>query len=242
MATAIPLKELIFLSKSNPPDPSFDYDSGAAFLIDKPKNWTSFDTVKYLQKRLNIKKAGHAGTLDPMATGLLIICCGKATKSISQIQELGKEYIAEITFGGATSSYDAETEIEKTAPYRHIDIKQIKEALEEHFTGTIQQVPPMYSALKYGGKRLYMLARQGKEVERTPRKIAIYETGILAFDSPVLKLKVSCSKGTYIRSLAHDLGLELNTLAYLSGLERSAIGEYSNSDALSIDELKEIEC
>lgn len=240
MARAIPLSELPFFSADNPPGPSFDYKSGAAFLIDKPRGWSSFDVVKYLRKCIDVKKVGHAGTLDPMATGLLIVCCGRATKSIIQIQELEKEYVAEITFGASTASYDAETEVEKTAPYEHITREEIRSVLDKHFSGTIEQVPPMYSALKYGGKPLYKLAREGKEVKREPRQVTFYETEIMEFSSPVLKLKVRCGKGTYIRSMAHDLGVYLDSLAHLTALVRTAIGTYKNSDALTIDDLSEI--
>lgn len=240
MARAIPLSNLTFFSKSSPPDPSYDFKSGAAFLIDKPKSWSSFDVVKYVRKFLDIKKVGHAGTLDPMATGLLIVCCGRATKSIEQIQNLRKVYIAEITFGASTASYDAETEIEETASYDHICLEDIEKALNEQFSGTIEQVPPMYSALKYGGKPLYKLAREGRKVERHARQITIHETEITDFQSPVLTLRIVCSKGTYIRSLAHDLGLYLDSRAHLTALERSAIGAYLNSDALTIDQLSDI--
>lgn len=241
MARGIPLSELTFFSKFNPPDSSYDYNAGAAFLVDKPKDWTSFDVVKYLRRALDVKKVGHAGTLDPMATGLLIICCGKATKSIQYLQRLEKVYIAELTFGGSTPSYDAETEIEKTAPFEHIRLERIKTVLDDHFTGTIEQVPPMYSALKYGGKPLYELAREGKEVKRHARQITIHETEILDFDLPKLTLEIRCGKGTYIRSMAHDLATYLDSLAYLSALERTSIGKYSNADALTIDELSNME-
>ncbi|MDR8391547.1 tRNA pseudouridine(55) synthase TruB [Aliifodinibius sp. S!AR15-10] len=241
MARGIPLSELTFFSKDNLPDLTFDFQSGAAFLVDKPKGWTSFDAVKYIRKAVDLRKVGHAGTLDPMATGLLIICCGKATKSIEQIQKLQKEYVAEITFGGSTPSYDAETDVEKTAPYKHITIEKVGGMLEDHFSGTVEQVPPMYSALKYGGKPLYELAREGKEVKRHARQVTIHDTEILDFELPTLKLKIKCGKGTYIRSLAHDLAIYMDSLAYLTALERTAIGEYLNSDALTIEELSKIE-
>ena len=241
MARGIPLSELTFFSESNPPDSTYDFNSGAAFLIDKPKGWTSFDVVKYLRRAIDVKKVGHAGTLDPMATGLLIVCCGKATKSIEQLQDLSKEYIAEITFGASTASYDAETAIEEEAPYEQITREWIEEVLAEHFSGTIEQVPPMYSALKYGGKPLYKLAREGKEVKRHARQITIHETEILKFDAPKLQLRIKCGKGAYIRSLAHDLAIYMESLAYLSALERTAIGGYSNTEALTIDELSNIE-
>lgn len=240
MAKAIPIDELPVFSKKNPPDPSFHFSQGAAFLVSKPKQWSSFDVVKRLRKCLDIRKIGHAGTLDPMATGLLILCTGKGTKSISQIQSQPKEYIGEITFGAATPSHDAETEIEETAEYEHITIENIQEALRNRFDGQIIQVPPMYSALKHNGTPLYKLARKGKEVKRTPRQVIIYETEILNFENPKLELYVKCSKGTYIRTLAYDLGKALNSLAHLTGLERTAIGDFKNEDALSIDELDSI--
>lgn len=241
MGRAIPLSELVFFSRHHPPDPTFDYRSGAAFLVDKPKGWSSFDVVKYLRKGLDVKKVGHAGTLDPMATGLLVVCCGRATKSISQIQELEKVYVAEITFGASTESYDAETGIAETAPYEHIDREMVRRVLDEQFTGTIFQVPPMYSAVKHKGTPLYKLARKGKEVKRHPRQIEIHDTDVLEYRPPVLQLKVTCGKGTYIRSLAHDLGRTLDSLAHLTGLTRTAIGGYRNADALTIDDLKKIE-
>jgi len=240
MARAIPLSELPVFSAKNPPDPAFDYNSGAAFLIDKPQKWTSFDVVKYLRKGIGVRKVGHAGTLDPMATGLLIVCCGRATKSIEQFQDLKKEYLAEVTFGASTPSYDAETEIEKRAPYEHISTESVQLALENYFSGTIEQVPPMYSALKYGGKPLYELAREGKEVQRQARQVTIYETEIVECSPPVLKLRVVCGKGTYIRSMAHDLGVHLDSLAHLTALERTAIGEYRNNDALTIEQIRDI--
>ncbi|MDX1639024.1 MAG: tRNA pseudouridine(55) synthase TruB [Balneolaceae bacterium] len=241
MGRGIPRSELTFFDNVNLPAPGYDYASGAAFLVNKPQNWTSFDVVKYLRKAIGVKKVGHAGTLDPMATGLLIVCCGKATKTISQIQKLEKEYVAEVTFGAATPSYDAETEIEQEAPFEHITRQVVRNMLDEHFSGTIEQVPPMYSALKYGGKPLYELAREGKEVKRHARQVTIHETEILAFDLPTLRLRICCGKGTYIRSMAHDLGVCLNSLAYLSALERTRIGEYSNDNALTIEQLSKME-
>lgn len=240
MAKAIPLSELPVFSKENLPIRSFDYKAGAVFLVSKPKNWSSFDVVKHLRKCLDIRKIGHAGTLDPMATGLLVLCTGKATKSISQIQEQPKEYIGEVTFGASTPSLDAETEIEDTAGYDHIRRQKIEEVLEEQFSGQIIQVPPMYSALKHEGTPLYKLARKGKEVKRHPRQVIIYESRILHYENPRLKLYIKCSKGTYIRSLAFDLGKALDSLAYLSGLERVAIGDFTNSKALDIEDLEEI--
>lgn len=240
MAKAIPIDELPIFSQNNPPDPSFDYSTGAAFLINKPKSWSSFKVVKHLRKCIDLRKIGHAGTLDPMATGLLILCCGKGTKSISQIQSQPKEYIGEVTFGAATPSHDAETEIEERAEFEHITHERIQEALDEKFSGQIIQIPPMYSALKHNGTPLYKLARKGKEVKRKPRQVIIYDTEILDFKNPKLQLYVKCSKGTYIRSIAYDLGKAVDSLAHLTMLKRVSIGDFRSEDALSIEELNTI--
>lgn len=244
MAKALPLVDIPVFGKHNLPNKETDLTAGAIFLIDKPLEWSSFDVVKFLRKRIRVKKTGHAGTLDPLATGLLILCCGKATKSISMIQDLPKTYLSEITFGKSTTTYDAEGDIDEEAGYEHIEEKLITEVLESEFKGTVDQVPPMYSALKYGGKKLYELARKGETVERPPRQITFHDFEILDFESPKLTIKVSCSKGTYIRSLARDLGEALNSKAYLSKLKRTAIGHYLVDDALTPhemgDRLKEI--
>ncbi len=240
MAKAIPLEELRVFSKTGLPEPSYDFAGGAAFLINKPKGWSSFDVVKHMRKCIDLRKVGHAGTLDPMATGLLVVCCGKGTKTISEIQSQPKEYLAEVTFGASTASHDAETEVEETAPCEHITEEMISEALDKHFSGTIKQVPPMYSALKHEGTPLYKLARKGKEVKRPPRLITIYESRILGFENPVLNLYVKCSKGTYIRSLAYDLGRAVDSLAHLTALERTAIGNFRSEDAFDIEELNHI--
>lgn len=244
MAKVIPLDDIPVFGKNNVPTKETDLSAGAIFLIDKPLEWSSFDVVKFLRKRIRVKKTGHAGTLDPLATGLLILCCGKATKSISMIQDLPKTYMAEITFGKATTTYDAEGDVTEEGEWRHITQEKIEEILEEEFTGTVNQIPPMYSALKYGGKKLYELARKGQEVERHPRQITFHNHEIIDFSPPKLTLKTDCSKGTYIRSLARDLGEALSSKAYLSGLKRTAIGHYFVADALHphemADQLKEI--
>lgn len=240
MARAIPLEELPIFSLDNLPDPSFDFASGAAFLINKPKSWTSFDVVKHLRKCLDLRKIGHAGTLDPMATGLLVVCCGQGTKSISQIQAKPKEYVGEVTFGGATPSHDAETQIEERAEVDHITQGMIQKALDYRFSGQIIQVPPMYSALKHKGTPLYKLARKGKEVKRTPRQVIIYDSKIISYTKPKLKLYVKCSKGTYIRTIAYDLGKAVDSLAHLTALERPSIGDFKSKDALSVEKLEEI--
>lgn len=244
MAKALPLEDIPVFGKNNLPDQDTDLTAGAMFLIDKPLEWSSFDVVKFLRKRIRVKKTGHAGTLDPLATGMLILCCGKATKSISMIQELPKTYVAEITFGKSTTTYDAEGDVEEEADYLHITEDLIQDTLDNEFKGTVDQIPPMYSALKYGGKKLYELARKGETVERPPRQVTFHEFEILNFEMPKLTLRVKCSKGTYIRSLARDLGEALNSKAYLSKLERTAIGHYLVGDALTPhemgDRLKEI--
>jgi tRNA pseudouridine55 synthase len=244
MAKALPLVNIPVFGKHNLPDKDTDLTAGGIFLIDKPLEWSSFDVVKFLRKRIRVKKTGHAGTLDPLATGLLILCCGKATKSISMIQDLPKTYVAEITFGQSTTTYDAEGDVDEQADYDHISEELIMKTLDSDFKGTVDQIPPMYSALKYGGKKLYELARKGETVDRPPRQITFHEFEILGFENPKLTLKVKCSKGTYIRSLARDLGEALNSKAYLSKLERTAIGHYLVDDALTPhemgDRLKEI--
>ncbi|MEL7834460.1 tRNA pseudouridine(55) synthase TruB [Fodinibius sp. Rm-B-1B1-1] len=240
MAKAIPLEELPIFSKKNLPHPDIDYKKGAAFLIDKPKGWSSFQVVKFLRKCTDIRKIGHAGTLDPMATGLLILCVGKGTRTVSAFQDADKEYKAEIVFGSSTPSLDAETIPNRRASFNHLTQKKIEETLEEHFSGLIVQIPPMYSALKHKGQPLYELARKGKEVKRKPRQVIIEQTKILECNFPHLELYVKCSKGTYIRTLADDLAIELETAGHLVGLKRTAIGDFKNSDALRVPELENI--
>ena len=213
-----------------------DIKAGQVLLVDKPLEWTSFQAVakiRYtLQKELGLKKlkVGHAGTLDPLATGLLIICVGKKTKEISSYMGQSKEYAAQITFGGTTPSYDLESEIDATFPTAHIDRAAIKAVLPQ-FTGEIQQYPPIFSAIKQGGVRIYEKARAGEEVVVEPRDITIHELEILSFENNVLSLRVLCGKGTYIRSLAHDLGKALESGAHLSGLRRTKIGSFEAEGA-----------
>jgi len=236
MARVIPLRSLPVFSIINPPDPDFNFAEGAAFLIDKPKGWSSFDVVKHIRKCVNLRKVGHAGTLDPMATGLVIVCCGNGTRTISEIQDAAKAYEGKVKFGASTESYDAETEITDTASFDHITKEIVLAALKQHCSGEIAQVPPMYSALKKDGTRLYKLARKGKEVEREPRKVTIHAARIISFKLPKVELYIKCSKGTYIRSIAHDLGKQLNSLGHLSTLRRTAIGDFNVNDALTIDD------
>jgi tRNA pseudouridine55 synthase len=240
MPRAIPLEKLPVFSRSNLPTPDFDYTQGAAFLINKPKGWSSFEVVKSLRKCLDLRKIGHAGTLDPMATGLLILCCGDGTRTVSEFQEASKKYVGEIVFGSATPSHDAETVPDHRSAFDHLTRDIIQQALDEHFTGQIIQIPPMYSALKHNGTPLYKLARKGKEVKRKPRQVIIHDVKILECNLPRLELYIHCSKGTYIRSIANDLADKLETAGHLIGLKRTAIGDYSSDDALSIKQLKEI--
>lgn len=209
------------------------YKSGAAILIDKPLEWSSFDIVRYIRRRISVKKVGHAGTLDPLASGLLILCSGKATRTISQIQTLKKTYVANIRFGASTPTYDAEMEADQHAEWEHITCEDIERAIEENFIGTIFQTPPAFSAIKVKGERLYKKARKGEDVELPPRQIEIHSIDIEEMSLPDITVKVHCGKGTYIRSFAHDLGLALKTRAHLTGLRRTEIGHFSVETALT---------
>jgi tRNA pseudouridine55 synthase len=224
---------------NNPPTPEYDFATGSVFLIDKPFSWTSFRVVGLLRKLTGIRKIGHAGTLDPMATGLLICCTGKATKSISLIQDGIKTYEAEVQFGASTPSYDAESEIDHTSDFSHITSDAITEKLDSVFTGELAQLPPMYSAIQVKGQRLYTLARKGITIEREPRNIVIHKNSLISYDKTngIAKIKVVCGKGTYIRSLAHDLGLELGSHGHLIALRRTGSGAYSVNDALDVHQL-----
>lgn len=213
-----------------------DFKNGQVLLIDKPLNWTSFQVVNklrwHIRQKFKLKKikVGHAGTLDPLATGLLIICTGKFTKKIDEYQGLIKEYTGEITLGATTPSYDLESEIDKTFPIEHITYELIHQTVNQ-FIGEIDQKPPMFSALKKDGVRLYDMAREGKTIEIASRKINIAEFEITNIDLPKVKFRVVCSKGTYIRSLAYDFGKSLNSGAHLSELRRTKIGDFSVKNA-----------
>ncbi len=217
-----------------------DYKNGQLLLIDKPLEWTSFQVVNklrwHIRKTFQIKKikVGHAGTLDPLATGLLIICTGKKTKQIEQYQAQVKTYTGSLVLGSTTPSYDLETEIDTTYPTTHITEDLIHQTTAK-FTGTIEQYPPVFSALKKDGKRLYEFAREGKEVEISARKIVIDFFNITAINGLEVDFEIQCSKGTYIRSLAHDFGKALNSGAHLSALRRTKIGNFSVDHAISVD-------
>jgi tRNA pseudouridine55 synthase len=204
-------------------------------LIDKPLKWTSFDVVNKLRNQLKIKKIGHAGTLDPLATGLLIICTGKFTKQIDTYQQQEKEYTGTFILGQTTPSHDLETETTTTIPVGHLTEVQL-ETCRKKFIGTISQIPPLHSAIKVDGKRAYKLARKGVEMELRPREIIISEFE-WKVELPVIHFKVVCSKGTYIRSLARDIGLELGVGAYLGSLCRTRIGNFRIEDAKSVEQV-----
>lgn len=233
---AIPLPELPVIDTSVKKTDNSLFNTGAVILMDKPLEWSSFHVVKFVRNRIPPKKVGHAGTLDPLATGLLVLCSGKATKSISQVQELSKTYIATIRLGSSTPSFDAALEPDQTAPWNHITPSDVKEALEGKFTGEISQVPPAYSAIRVKGERLYKLARRGEKVAIEPRNVVVHNIDILDCSLPDLTLKVECGKGTYIRSLAHDLGIELGSRGYLTSLRRTRIGHFDVQAARTPEE------
>jgi tRNA pseudouridine55 synthase len=217
-----------------------EYLDGKVLLIDKPLEWTSFQVVNkirwHIKKKFGLKKikVGHAGTLDPLATGLLILCVGKETKNISTYQGKIKEYTGTFTLGATTPSYDLETEIDQTFSIDHIT-EELLQTTTQQFIGEIDQKPPIFSAIKKDGKRLYELARKGQTTEIKSRKVTISEFEITNVDLPKVDFRVVCSKGTYIRSLAHDFGNAVNSGAHLSVLRRTKIGDFSVSEAKSIE-------
>ncbi|GAB3335805.1 tRNA pseudouridine(55) synthase TruB [Marivirga atlantica] len=211
---------------------------GQVILIDKPLNWTSFDVVKKLKYTLKAKKIGHAGTLDPLATGLLILCTGKKTKSIESYQAQLKEYTGTITLGATTPSYDLETDPEDFKDYDHIN-EEACEEVAKSFLGVIQQTPPIFSAVKKEGKRAYELARAGKEVKLKSKEIEILAFDITRFELPEVDFRISCSKGTYIRSIANDFGEKLQVGGYLSSLRRTKIGDFDVNDASDLAQFVE---
>lgn len=217
----------------------FDFSKGEVFLIDKDLGVTSFYIIKRLRKILGIKKIGHAGTLDPAATGLLIVCTGKKTKEIYKYQEKEKTYEGIISLGKTTPSMDSETEVVAEKKTEHITAEQI-ETVRKSFLGSSTQIPPMYSALKHKGKPLYKYARKGIEIKRKPREIFISNFEINKIDLPNIFFKVDCSKGTYVRVLANDFGEKLGCGAYLKELRRTAIGHFSVDDALTVDRIQDV--
>ena len=226
-----------------------DFITGEILVVNKPLTWTSFDAVKRIrgaiQRRYGLKKfkVGHAGTLDPLADGVLIVCTGRATRTIDSLQAGEKEYIARIRLGATTPSYDLETEIDAHYPYEHITREAVEKVLHS-FKGPIMQVPPVFSAVKIDGKRAYKYARKGQEVEIKPKALQISDIELLKCeltgDEPGIEIRVVCSKGTYIRALARDIGKALESGGHLVGLRRTRVGDYSLSQALSIDQALEM--
>ena len=218
---------------------------GEILYIDKPLHWTSFDAVKrvrsIMSRRLKIKKikVGHAGTLDPLATGVMIVCTGKATKRIDELQAHTKEYVATIALGATTPSYDLETEIDATYPTEHIIREMVEEVLKK-FTGRIEQVPPAFSACKIDGKRAYKMARKGKEVELKAKILVIDEIELLEYSQQSIVVRVVCSKGTYIRALARDIGVALNSGGHLTALRRTRVGDVKVEECLTVEQAVEM--
>lgn len=211
---------------------------GEVFLINKPYRWTSFDAVRKIRNALGIKKVGHAGTLDPLATGLLIVCAGKMTKSIERFQAQEKEYTGTFVLGKTTESFDLEREVIEIADPSHLAIEEIEEAAAK-LTGEILQVPPAHSAIKIDGKRVYESARKGIEVAMESRPVTVSVFEITRCELPEIDFRIICSKGTYIRSLARDLGELLKVGAYMSALTRTRIGNFKLEDATDVEELAE---
>lgn len=223
---------------------AYDFKKGALLLVDKPKDWTSFDVVNKirftLRKALGLRKikVGHSGTLDPMATGLLVICTGKFTKKLQNLTGLDKEYTGTITLGATTPSYDMETEIDEHFPVDHLNEERIKAAVPG-FIGKQEQLPPIFSAIKVDGQPAYKKARAGKEIKLQAREIFIHEFELSRIEIPEVDFRLHCSKGSYVRSLAYDFGKAVDSGAYLSKLRRTRIGDYSLEDAWNLEDLVE---
>lgn len=217
----------------------YDFEAGEILLINKPLHWTSFDVVKKVRNLLWIKKIGHAGTLDPLATGLLILCTGKFTKKIDEIQAQEKEYTGHFTIGQTTPSFDLETVVDQVCDYQHLTENDIRTAAAS-FVGQLNQVPPLFSAVKINGERAYTLARRGEEAEIKAKSIYIHSFEITGLALPIVHFRVICSKGTYIRSLARDFGRQLGCGAHLSQLIRTRIGNFSLDQALNIADIQAI--
>ncbi len=241
-------KEYLIIDKGNLPEKAPDLETcqnGIVIPLNKPREWTSSDAVRKIkfkiQRFYNQRgiKVGHAGTLDPLATGLLLICIGRATKQSEKLQAEKKEYVAEITFGATTPSFDLEKEIDFRFPYEHITLEEIKKCVAS-FIGEQEQIPPIFSAKFVDGVRAYEMARAGEEVKMKSSTITIYNMEVLEYTPPKLTLTIECSKGTYIRSIARDLGVQLNSGGYLSSLIRSSSGDFKLQDALTLDDIEKI--
>jgi tRNA pseudouridine55 synthase len=215
------------------------FDAGRLLLIDKPLHWTSFDVIRKTRNMIRIKKVGHAGTLDPLATGLLIVCTGKFTRKINEYMAQEKEYTGHFMLGAVTPTYDLESDPEQLKPVGSINRAEL-EAAASRFTGEIMQVPPAHSAIKIGGKRVYELARQGKEVRIEPRRVVVREFDITTVELPQVGFRIVCSTGTYIRSMANDFGQALGCGAYLGSLRRTRIGDFLVADAMTMESFAEM--
>ncbi len=222
-----------------------NFNEGEILYINKPLHWTSFDAVKRIRLRVlrRIKqkklKVGHAGTLDPLATGVMIVCTGRATKRIEEFQYHTKEYVATLCLGATTPSFDLETEIDAHYPHEHITRELVEQVLPR-FVGSIMQIPPSYSACKVDGRRAYDMARKGQEVELKAKELVVDEIELLDCELPIIKIRVVCSKGTYIRALARDIGVALGSGAHLIGLVRTRVGDVTLDDCLSIEQVAEL--
>jgi tRNA pseudouridine55 synthase len=221
----------------NTPEKNNVFEEGKVLLIDKPLRWTSFDVVRKIRNLIRIKKVGHAGTLDPLATGLLIVCTGKFTKKINEFMAQEKEYTGTITLGAITPTYDLESDLQNFKSFESISVEQLQQAAYA-LTGPILQTPPIHSAIKKDGKRVYELARKGIEVKLDARPVTIFKFEIMKVDLPNVAFRVVCSTGTYIRSLANDFGASLGCGGYLSSLCRTRIGDFLLKDAMSIEEFQ----
>lgn len=221
-----------------------NFIEGEVLYFDKPLKWTSFSVVNkiryHLSHKLGVKKikVGHAGTLDPLATGVMIVCTGKATKRIEEFQGHTKEYIATLRLGATTPSFDMEHPVDKTYPIEHISKELVEETLKT-FVGSIEQIPPVYSACKVEGERAYELARRGEEVQLKPKTLVIDEIELLEYNMPIVKIRVVCSKGTYIRALARDIGIALQSGAHLIGLRRTKVGDVKVEECMQVDDFPE---
>ena len=220
-----------------------NFQQGEILYFDKPLTWTSFDLVNRIRglitRHLDEKiKVGHAGTLDPLATGVMILTTGKATKRIEELQSTEKEYIATLKLGETTPSFDLEHEVDKTFPFEHITQEMVEESLK-NFIGEIRQIPPVFSAVKVNGKRAFDYSRKGNDVELKPKLLVIKEIEVVDFALPVLKIRVVCSKGTYIRALARDIGVLLNSGAHLTALQRTRVGDATLENCLTIEQFAE---
>ena len=229
----------MMISKQTRNPQTFDYAAGQVILIDKPVNWTSFDVVNKIRRLIKVKKVGHAGTLDPLATGLLIVCTGRKTKDIYQYQNQTKKYTGIITLGKTSPSMDLGTEVSEHKLPDDLTEEKIL-SVRDKFLGNIEQIPPMFSAIKHKGKPLYKIARAGKEIERNSRLVDIYSFEIIKIDLPDIYFEISCSKGTYIRVIANDFGKELGCGALLTLLRRTEIGEFRVDDAVNLNEFSDL--